>query len=529
MANASLVVLNASVWPGGKPAFRYQAIAVMGDRIVAVGSNDDISALAGAETKVIDGQGRLVVPGFNDCHAHLVLGGRQLSSVDLRSAQSRERFAAMIAAKARLLPPGKWLTGGNWDNGIWIDQRLPAKDDIDPFTPATPVFVTRSDLHMGLANSSALALAGITAETPDPGGGAIMRGPGGKEPTGILKDTALELVRRVIPPPSYEDSLLAVEKACGLAASLGVTTLQDMAVGEEWENWRILQAFRRENDLTVRLCVRMPLAEWIENHKAPDGKQDAWLNLGGVKSFVDGSLGASSALFFAPYDDEPDNCGLMMQQPEELAEHLATADRSGLQASVHAIGDKANNILLSIFAAVAARNGSRDRRFRVEHAQHLAAGDIDRMAALRVIASVQPSHLIDDGRWAESRIGHERARFAYPFRSLLDAGVQLAFGSDWPVAPLNPLIGIQAAVTRKLDDGHVWHPEQMISVGEAVHAYTAMAAYAEFAETDKGSLTPGRLADFVILSRDIFSAPPEEIADAKVLCTVCGGRVVYEK
>ncbi len=531
MAHASLVVTNAAVWSGTGPAGRHQAIAVRGDRILAVGSMADVAPFIGAATKEIDAAGNLVLPGFNDSHAHLLLGGYQLLSADLRGARSMVEFAALVAARAHALPPGKWLTGGNWDDGAWPDKRLPAKEDIDPYTPATPVFVTRSDLHMGLANSAALSLAGVTAAMPDPVGGAIVRRPNG-EPTGILKDAALDLVRRAIPPPSADDSLAAVAKAAALAASLGVTSLQDMAVGETWENWRIFQAFRERREMTVRLCVRMPLAEWSADRQAPGGIQDEWLRLGGVKSFVDGSLGSATALFFAPYDDEPDNRGLLMHQPAELANQLAVADGAGLQAAVHAIGDRANSILLDVFTAVAARNGARDRRFRVEHAQHLAVADIARMAALGVIAAVQPSHVVDDGRWAERRIGAERAKFAYPFRSLLDAGVILAFGSDWPVASLDPLAGIQAAVTRRLGVGYSpegWHPEQRIGVAEAVRAYTAAAAYAEFAEADKGVLAPGKSADFVVLSHDIFVLPPEEIAAAKVLCTVCGGKVVYEQ
>jgi predicted amidohydrolase YtcJ len=529
MAHASLVILNAAVWTGIGSAGRCQAIAVNDDRIVAIGSNADISPLAGAATTVIDAGGKLVLPGFNDSHAHLLLGGRQLMAVDLRNARSREELAAQVASVARALPAGRWLIGGNWDNGAWSNPRLPSKEDIDLFTPATPVFVTRSDLHMGLANSAALAAAGITAGTPDPSGGAIIRHPVTHEPTGILKDAALELVRRAIPSPSMDESLAAVGKASELAASLGVTSLQDMAVGKEWESWRVFQAFRRQRALTVRLSLHMPLPDWIRTRELPAGQQDAWLKLTGVKAFVDGSLGSSTALFFAPYDDEPANCGLLMQPAAELGEQLAAADLAGLQAAVHAIGDKANSILLNIFDEIAARNDRRDRRFRIEHAQHLCAEDIDRMASLGTIASVQPSHVIDDGRWAERRIGSERAKFAYPFRSLIDAGVRLAFGSDWPVASLNPLEGIQAAVTRKLDGGQSWHPEQRILVEEAVCAYTANAAYAEFAESEKGVLSPGMLADFVVLSQDIFAIPPEEIAAAKVVCTVCGGRVVYEK
>ncbi|MDR7867820.1 MAG: amidohydrolase [Sporomusaceae bacterium] len=529
MAHASLVILNAAVWTGIGSAGRCQAIAVNADRIVAIGSNADISPLVGTATKVIDAGGRLILPGFNDSHAHFLLGGRQLLAVDLRDACSCNDLAAKIASVAQTVPAGRWLIGGNWDNGAWSDPRLPTKEDIDPFTPATPVFVTRSDLHMGLANSAALTAAGITAGTPTPSGGAIIRHPVTGEPTGILKDAALELIRRAIPPPSMDESLAAVGKASELAASLGVTSLQDMAVGKEWESWRVFQTFRSQQALTVRLSLHMPLPDWTRTRQLPDGQQDAWLRLTGVKAFIDGSLGSSTALFFAPYDDEPDNSGLLMQTADQLGGQLAAADLAGLQAAVHAIGDKANNILLNIFDEIAARNDRRERRFRIEHAQHLCAEDIGRMAALGVIASVQPSHVIDDGRWAEKRIGPERAKYAYPFRSLIDAGVRLAFGSDWPVASLNPLEGIQAAVTRKLDGGQSWHPEQKITVAEAVNAYTANAAYAEFAEREKGVLSPGMLADFVVLSQDIFAIPPEEIAAAKVVCTVCGGRVVYEK
>lgn len=530
MEYASLVLMNATVWAGRGCDRRPGAVAVRGERIAAVGSDANVAALIGPGTRVIDAGGRLALPGFNDSHAHVLLGGRQLAGVDLAGARSREDFARLIAARAAELPQGRWLTGGSWDHERWPSRVLPAKDDIDAFTPATPVFVSRLDLHMGLANSHALRLAGITAATADPPGGAILRDAAG-EPTGILKDTAMDLVWRVMPKATLEESAAAVAKACDYAASLGVTTLQDMAVWDEWDNWRVFEAYRAHGPMAARLCVRMPLATWLEKG-APSGGGDAWLRLGGVKAFVDGSLGSSTALFFAPYDDDPGNSGLLMQPPEALRDQLAAADRAGLQTAVHAIGDKANSLLLDVFAAVAAANGRRDRRLRVEHAQHLAAGDIGRMADQGLIASVQPYHLVDDGRWAEKRIGPDRAKLTYAFRSLLDAGVVLAFGSDWPVAPLSPLPAIHAAVTRDTGDARQaggWHPEQRLGVAEAVHAYTAAAAYAEFAEADKGTLTPGKLADFVVLSRDIFTVAPEEIASAEVVLTVCGGRVVWEK
>jgi predicted amidohydrolase YtcJ len=302
----------------------------------------------------------------------------------------------------------------------------------------------------------------------------------------------------------------------------------------EWDEWEILKAYRRQRQPLVRVSVRTPLAEWrrCEAELAAGEGGGDWLPLAGVKAFVDGSLGSSTALFFAPYEDMPGNCGLLMQPPEVLRAELAAADRAGLQMDVHAIGDKAVSILLDIYAAVAAENGPRDRRPRVEHAQHLAAGDIGRLAALGTVASVQPSHLVDDGCWAEKRIGGERARMTYAFRSLQAAGVPLAFGTDWPVTALSPLAAIQAAVTRQTADGlrpDGWQPGEKLDVAAAVAAYTAGSAYADFAEGDKGTLTAGKLADFVILSKDIFTLPPAAIASSEVILTVCGGRVVYRK
>lgn len=530
MGNASLAVVNAKVWTGNRGPTA-QALAVNGERLMAVGSNEAIAGYVGRETEVLDAAGRLVLPGFNDSHVHLLLGGRQLTEVDLRQAGSESEFAALIGERARSLTPGRWLRGGNWDHEEWSGGRLPTKEAVDKFTPATPVFVTRLDLHVGLANSRALALAGITRDTADPPGGTIVRDADG-EPTGVLKDAAMDLVRRVMPPYSQEEDFAALAKAEEYAVSLGITSLQDMS-GWDWADWEALRAYRIGRQPLVRVCVRTPLADWQHQQAAVmAGEQgDDWLRLGGVKAFVDGSLGASTALFFAPYDDSP-GCGLLMQPPEVLAAQATAADQAGLQLAIHAIGDKANAVVLDVFAQVAAANGPRDRRPRVEHAQHLVRGDIDRMAALGVIASVQPYHAADDGRWAEKRIGAERAKLTYAFRSLQDAGVRLVFGTDWPVAPPNPLLTIQAAVTRQTglaDHVDGWQPAEKLDVAAAVTAYTAAGAYGEFAEDRKGTLTPGLLADFVILSKDIFSLPPTAIASAEVVCTVCGGRVVYRK
>jgi predicted amidohydrolase YtcJ len=479
MPKISLAVVNASVFTGSP--VRAEALAICGDRIAAVGSNAEIAALA-AGTPVLDAAGALVLPGFIDNHTHFMLGARQLSSIDLRSAGTAGEFAALIGAKAPKSVSGRWLTGGNWDHEQWPGQQLPGKDLLDPVTAGRPVFVTRLDLHMGLANSQALALAGVDRRTPDPPGGQIVRDPAG-EPTGILKDTAMDLVVRVIPKPSDEDNAAALAQALKLAASVGVTSVQDVT---SWEDWRTFQACHRRGQLTVRVYARTPISEWQRQLEwLTDGRAgDEWLRLGGVKGFVDGSLGSATALFNEPYSDAPEGRGLLLQPPEELAALIAAADAAGLQASIHAIGDAANHLLLDIFARVTAANGRRDRRFRVEHAQHLTAEDIHRMATLGVIASAQPYHAADDGRWADRRLGPARAKMAYPFRSLLDAGAVLTFGTDWPVAPLAPLLGIQAAVTRQtLGGGHPqgWHPEQKIAVGEAVNAYTAAGAYAEFA------------------------------------------------
>ncbi|MDR3591328.1 MAG: amidohydrolase [Negativicutes bacterium] len=528
MQKISLAVVNASVFTGSP--VRAEAIAVCGEQIVAVGTNNEITALTGKGTLILDAGGALTLPGFIDNHTHFMLGARQLLAVDLRPANTAEEFTGLIAERAASLANGRWLTGGNWDHEQWPEKRLPTKDLIDPFTSHTPVFVTRLDLHMGLANSQALALAGIDGSTPDPAGGQIVRGPDG-EPTGILKDTATDLVLRVQPKPSDEDNAAALANALAHAASLGVTSVQDVTA---WEDWQTFQACHRRSQLTARIYARTPIAQWQRQQEllANGFRGDAWLRLGGVKGFVDGSLGSTTALFLEPYCDAPEMRGLFLQPPEELAEMIAAADAAGLQASIHAIGDAANRLLLDMFAKAAAANGDRDRRFRIEHAQHLTLEDIRRMAAMGVIASAQPYHAADDGRWADRRLGPARAKMAYPFRSLLDAGTALTFGTDWPVAPLAPLLGIQAAVTRQTLGGEHpggWHPEQKISVAEAVRAYTATSAYAEFAETAKGILAPGYLADLVILSEDIFSIPAAEIARTRVSHTVCGGKIVYQE
>jgi predicted amidohydrolase YtcJ len=531
--SATLILRNARVWTGDDRQPTAQAVAVVGDEVVRVGSDREIDSLTGAGTVVRDLAGKLVLPGFNDSHVHFTSGGRNLLSVKLRDASSPEEFAKRIGDYARTLPKGEWILGGDWDHERWPGAPLPTRQWIDPVTPDNPVLVNRLDGHMSLANSLALKLAGVTRNTRDPEGGAVVRDASG-EPTGVLKDAAAGFVDRIIPSPSAQQLRKAIQAALAEARSNGITSVQDMASPAEFAAYQALEA---SGDLTVRISCRTPITEYrqLADPGIRAGFGDCWLQLGVLKGFADGSLGSTTALFFSPYNDAPGTTGLPAPEmfPEgNMQKLVAAADAAHLQVTVHAIGDKANNVILNIYEEVERENQNWDRRFRIEHAQHLLASDIPRFAKLGVVAAMQPYHLIDDGRWAEKRIGKERCKTTYAFRSLLDTGAKVAFGSDWPVAPLSPVLGIYSAVTRRtLDEKNPdgWIPEQKISVAEAVKAYTWTSAYAEFAEDTKGTITPGKLADFVVLSADIFNMPPEKIEKAEVVCTIVGGRIVYEK
>jgi predicted amidohydrolase YtcJ len=510
-----------------------QAMAIHGNRIVAVGTNDEVLDLAGASTRVIDAKGRLILPGFNDAHVHFLSGGFSLSSVNLRSAHSPAEMVQVLAAHASNLPKGTWITGGEWDHENWPGAPLPTRQMIDAAVPDHPVLVSRLDGHMSVANSLALRLAAITRATIDPPGGYIVRDSQSGEPQGVLKDSAVDLVTKVIPPPSLAEKRQAALAATNHAAQLGVTSVTDVS-GDD--NVGLYQELCEQGLMKTRIYAARPIVSWEVLGKtglrAPFGND--LLRVGGIKGFSDGSLGSTTAFFFEPYADEPQTRGLLFDQmfPEGIMlERVTGADAAGLQVMIHAIGDEANYQILEIFRQVAERNGPRDRRFRIEHAQHLRLGDISRFAQQKVIASMQPYHAADDGRWCDKRLGPDRARSAYPFRSLLDTGAVLAFGSDWTVAPLNPILGIKAAVTRQTLDGRHpdgWIPEQKMSVDEAVHAFTVGSAYAEFAEKEKGCLAPGMLADMVMLDRDIFRIDPGEIDTAKAVLTVMNGNVVFE-
>jgi hypothetical protein len=529
----TLRIVNAAVWTGDRARPWAEALAASDDRILAVGSTAEVAALG--EGEVIDAGGRLVVPGFIDSHIHFLDGGFRLASVQLRDARSRADFVSRIRAFAATVPDGTWITGGDWDHTLWAGE-LPTKAWVDGVTPRHPVWVNRLDGHMALANSAALRAAGVTKDTPDVSGGEIVRGPGG-EPTGILKDNAMALVDKAVPPRPAAEKDRALAAAMRYAAERGVTSVHHM--GDNWDDVAVFARARDAGTLTTRIYAVTPLAQWERLRDAvarreqagPDGRGGAWLRIGGLKGFVDGSLGSHTAAFHEPFTDAPKDRGLLVNTPENLHAWIAGADRAGLQVMVHAIGDRANSVLLDIYDRVIREHGPRDRRFRVEHAQHLTERDIPRFGRLGVVASMQPYHAIDDGRWAEAFIG-DRIRTTYAFRSLLDQKARLAFGSDWYVAPATPLEGIYAAVTRRTLDNRNpdgWVPAQRITVEEGLRAYTADAAYASFDENLKGSLTAGRLADVVVLDRNIFEIPPEQIRDTQVVLTIVGGTVVYRR
>ena len=530
---ADQIIINGDIHTQDYDLPRAEALAMSGSLILAVGSNEKIRGLARPETQIIDAAGALVLPGFIDSHVHFMKGGLSLLGLSLRNATSREQFVWRVKLAAMDVPEGDWILNGGWDQRSFRPVEWPRKEWIDPVTPDRPVCLDRFDEHMVLVNSLALRLAGITRETPDPPGGEIVRDPATGEPTGLLKDAAMDCVLSRIPARPKERRRWAVRAAVKAAAARGVTSVHDVSGLEGL-------------DIYTELYWGGELGVWIYFYAPIDTIESAQrlaplklcasdrLRFGGLKGFVDGSLGSQTALFDEPYLDHPENRGVLAAEmfPEGLMEdRVAAADKAGLQTAIHAIGDRANGLLLDIYERVIGKRGARDRRFRVEHAQHLRPADLSRFARLGVVASVQPYHLAEDGGWAEDLIGPERAQRTYAFKSLLNAGTVLAFGSDWPVAPLDPLAGIWAAVTRTTLDGRHpdgWIPEQKVSISKAVRAFTIGGAYAEFAEKDKGTLTAGKTADIVILDTDIFRGDPGRIREAKIVRTICGGETTYE-
>jgi hypothetical protein len=545
---ADLILLHGRIWTGepsasrGKAPAYAHALAMFQGRILAVGDDQQIRAYAGPGAETVDLQGRLVVPGFIDSHVHFLEGGFQLLAIDLKNVRSEEEFTRRIAEKVQTLPPGRWLLGGNWDEEAWSSGRLPTRWQIDSVTPDNPVLISRYDGHSALANSRALQMADVTRATPDPPGGVIVRDPKTGEPTGVVKETAVDLVARFVPRPNDAEMEEALRAALKEAARVGVTSVQNITVDADSPNGsftgeiRLLRRAEQEGWLTCRMYEIVPARHWQKLAEAgvSHASGSEFLKLGAIKAFADGSLGSRTAWMFEPYDDDPGNRGLptdLLNPPAKMDALARGAAEAQIQLVVHAIGDRAISEMLDIYSRLGGGDPGR-LRVRIEHAQHVRPADFARFGKLGVVASMQPYHCIDDGRWAEKRIGHERARSSYAWRSMLEAGVPLAFGTDWPVAPLNPLLGIYAAVTRAtLDDAHPggWIPEQRLTLEEALRAYTQGAAYAAFEEKEKGTIAPGKLADVVVLSDNLFTLPPEKIQEARVVLTVVGGKVVYRK
>jgi predicted amidohydrolase YtcJ len=532
MLLATLLLTNGKIWTGD-PAHRFvEAVAIDGNRIVAAGTNDEAIAAAGPNARRIDLRGRLAVPGLIDNHTHFIDGGFEISRVQLRDAATPEEFARRIGEYAKKIGKGKWIIGGQWDQTLWNPVQLPTRQMIDAVTPDNPVFVSRLDGHMALANSVALKLGGITRASVDPPGGTIVRDANG-EPSGVLKDSAMDPVWSAMPSASTDERAAAARAGLAEAAKHGVTAFCDMSGGEAYDDFRAWQKLERAGQLTARVYLFTPISEYqrlvaasVERNFGGDR-----LRIGGLKGFADGSLGSATAALFEPFSDDANNRGLTMESMTNgaMRKRVDDANAHNLHIAIHAIGDRANDETLKIFEA---QPDSRERRFRIEHAQHLNAAIIKRFADDRVIASMQPYHAIDDGRWAETKIGHERAKGTYAFRSLLDAGAILTFGSDWTVAPLDPILGIYAAVTRRTIDGrnpNGWIPEQKITVEEALRCYTVNNAYAMFRENEIGKIAPGMRADVVVLSDDLFTIAPEKIEGVKVDMTIFDGDVIFQR
>jgi len=529
---ADLILVNGDVWTANDAYPGATAFAVVKDKIAAVGQDEEILKWKGRTTKVIDAKGQFVTPGFIDSHVHFITGGLNLSAVQLREAQTIQQFITIIKAYKAGHSTGRWITGGEWDHESWGGV-LPQKEWIDSVTQDVPVFVRRLDGHMGLANSAALKLAGIDEHTSSIMGGEIIRDSEGK-PTGLLKDNAMNLVLDVIPPPTEQEFAQALDASMNYVSQNGVTSVHHVAGTAPEGYLAAFRSARRDNRLKTRIYVLMPLSNWKELKAsiAQNGSGDEWLKIGGLKGFVDGSLGAHTAAFNEPYTDQPTDRGIFVTSKDSLEHWIKNADEAHLQVAVHAIGDAAIHFVLNTFEATQQQHGNKDQRFRIEHAQHIAPADIPRLAELNIIASMQPYHAIDDGRWAENVIGAERIKTTYAFKSLFDSQATVAFGSDWFVAPPSVIEGIYAAVTRQTLDGKHptgWVPEQKISIEQALSAYTINAAYASFEEDIKGSIEVGKLADFVVLDQSLFKVTPAAIKDVKVLKTFVGGELVFAR
>ena len=541
---ADVIFIHANVYTG-VPAnaqfssiLREEAIAVRGERIQAVGKNADIEKLKGPSTQVVDLSGHFVMPGFNDAHLHLAAAGLQKLSVDLTGVKTLDEFRKRVLAKVETAQSGEWILGGGWDETMWPVKSLPSRWDLDEVSGGHPVFLDRVDGHLAVANTRALQLANITLATHNPEGGKIDRDENG-QPTGILREGAQQAVRAVIPAPSHEMRRKGIEVALADLAAHGVTSAQDYSPGGE--SFQIYEDLEKEGKLTARISEWLTFDDSVEELKKQRDahpQSDLMLHTGMLKGFMDGSLGGHTAALAQPYADDPKNSGLPQYDAAKLNEMAKERVLAGFQLGFHAIGDKGVQMALDAFAEaekaakqqkVKAPNGGDDFRLRVEHAQVTTPAQIARFKDLKVIASVQPSHLLTDIRWAKDRLGPKRAATSYVWAGFLNKGVTLAFGTDYPVEPVSPVRGLYAAVTRKSEDGkQEFFPEQKLTMDQAIAAYTSGSAFAEFEEKEKGKLVPGMLADFVVLDRDVTAASPEKLLSTTVLRTVVGGKTVYE-
>ena len=529
---ADLVLQNGVIYTGARALGRVEALAIQGERIIAAGTRKQVQRWIGPKTRILDLQGRFVMPGFNDAHVHLGGAGRGKLSVDLSGARSLAEMQERIRARLSEFAPGQWIVGRGWDHSLWPEPRIPTRADLDAISTKHPMLFERVDGHSSVANSLALTMAGITRDTPNPEGGDIVRDAQG-EPTGWLKERAEGLVARHIPEPTPEQRKRGLELALREAAQNGVTSLQDNSA---WEDFLTLQELKKEDKLTARITEWLPFNAPLETLKARrelGGTTDPWLKTGALKGVTDGSGGSHSAAMLDPFADEPNNRGILLYELEQLKQMVIERDLAGFQITLHAIGDRAVRVTLDAFAAARAANPRRrDARHKIEHAQFVHPDDAPRFGELRVIASMQPSHVLSDMRWAPALLGPARLREAYPWKTLLQDSPVLAFGTDYPVELINPFRGLYAAVTREFEDGGPtggWVPEEKIGLEDALRAYTQGSAAAEFEDHRKGTLAPGMFADFIVLSQDLTRLPPRDLLRVQVLMTVVGGKVVLDR
>ncbi|MGH9864384.1 MAG: amidohydrolase [Candidatus Acidiferrales bacterium] len=534
---ATLALINGDIYTVASQPVHAQAIAIQGEQIVAVGSNDDVRGWIGPHTRVIDLHGRFAMPGFNDAHTHLAAAGMAKLTVNLEGSKSLAEFQQRIRAALKNYKPGEWITGSGWDHTLWPEKRFPTRRDLDAVSKDHPMIFSRVDGHVAVANSLALKLSGVTKDTRDPAAGHIVRdaqtGEKTGEPNGMLEeDAAMSLVYRHVPSASHERRRRAIELALADAVSHGVTSIQDYSA---WQDFLVYRELKQEGKLPLRITEWLTFTEpldKLEEERRDGGTTDPWLKTGALKAFMDGSLGSRTAAMLAPYSDDPSTSGILRMQPKELNAMSIERDKAGFQLNFHAIGDKANRVALDAFAAVRAANGPRDRRDRVEHAQVVAPEDFGRFAELNVIASMQPVHLLDDERWAGARLGAERSKGAYAWNTMRKHGVRLAFGTDYPVEGIDPLRGLYACATRELPEGGPsggWEPQEKLPMSDCISDYTTASAYAEFEENAKGQIKPGMFADIVVYPVDITRVPAAQLLHTSVDLTITGGRIVYER